>query len=44
MSICSTLFSLFDALGNNAFFTTVILVGGNLGYGQQNPMQGTIPT
>jgi hypothetical protein len=36
-------FSLFDAFGNNTFSSAVISVGGNPGFGQQNPVQGTIP-
>jgi hypothetical protein len=44
MSIGSTSFSLFNAFGNNAFSSVVVSTGGNPGYGQQNPMQGTIPT
>jgi hypothetical protein len=43
MPVGSTPFSLFDAFGNNAFSSAVISTGGNPGYGQQNPMQGTIP-
>jgi hypothetical protein len=37
-------FSLFDAFGNNAFSSAVVSAGGNPGFGQQNPVQGTIPT
>jgi hypothetical protein len=37
-------FSLFGAFGNNAFSSAVISAGGNPGFGQQNPVQGTIPT
>jgi hypothetical protein len=37
-------FSLFDMFGNNAFSSVVISTRGNLGFGQQNPVQGTIPT
>jgi hypothetical protein len=29
--------------GNNAFSSVVVSAGGNSSYGQQNPMQGTIP-
>jgi hypothetical protein len=43
MMVGSTPFSLFDAFGNNAFLSSVVSTGGNPGYGQQNPMQGTIP-
>jgi hypothetical protein len=43
MPVGSTLFSLFDAFGNNAFSSASISVGGNPGYGQQHPVQGTIP-
>jgi hypothetical protein len=38
----STLFSLFIPFSNNAFSLANISVGGNPGYGQQNPMQGII--
>jgi hypothetical protein len=44
MSIDSTLFSLFDAFGNNSFSSAVVSVGGNPGYGQTNLVQGIIPT
>jgi hypothetical protein len=44
MSIVSTPFSLFEAFGNNAFSSAIVLVGGNPGYGQHNLVQGTIPT
>jgi hypothetical protein len=37
-------FSLFDAFGNNTFSLATVSVGGNLSFGQQNPVQGTIPT
>jgi hypothetical protein len=37
-------FSLFDTFGNNAFSSAVVSAGGNPGFGQQNPVQGTIPT
>jgi hypothetical protein len=43
MSVGSKPFSLFDAFGNNAFSSVAISVGGNPGYGQQNPMHGIIP-
>jgi hypothetical protein len=43
MSIGSMSFSLFGAFGNNAFLLFVVSVGGNPGYGQKNPMHGTIP-
>jgi hypothetical protein len=44
MSIGSTPFSLFGTFGHNAFSSAVISVGGNPSYGQQHPVQGTIPT
>jgi hypothetical protein len=37
-------FSLFDAFGNNSFSSTTIPARGKLGFGPQNPVQGTIPT
>jgi hypothetical protein len=43
MLVGSTPFSLFNAFGNNTFSSAVVSAGGNPGYGQQNPMQGTIP-
>jgi hypothetical protein len=43
-SVGSMSFSLFDAFGNNAFSSAVVSAGGNPGFGQQNPVQGTIPT
>jgi hypothetical protein len=43
MSVGSTPFSLFGAFGNNAFSSAVISAGGNPGYGQPHPVQGTIP-
>jgi hypothetical protein len=43
MPVVSTPLSLFDMFGNNAFSSFFISAGGNPGYGQQNPMQGTIP-
>jgi hypothetical protein len=42
MLVGLTPFSLFDTFGNNSFTLAVISSGGNLGYGQQNAMQGTI--
>jgi hypothetical protein len=39
-----TPFSLFDAFGNNSFSLVVISAAGNPDYGQQNLVQGTIPT
>jgi hypothetical protein len=36
-------FSLFNTFGNNAFCSASVSAGGNPGYGQQNPMQVTIP-
>jgi hypothetical protein len=44
MSVGSTPFSLFDAFGNNSFSSVAFPIGGNSGYGQPIPMQGTIPT
>jgi hypothetical protein len=44
MSVGSPPFSLLDMFGNKVFSLDVISVGGNPGYGQQNPMEGTIPT
>jgi hypothetical protein len=44
MSVGSTPFSLFDTFGNNSFSSAAISVGANPGYGQQNLVQGTIPT
>jgi hypothetical protein len=44
MSVGSTPFSLFDAFGNNSFSSAVVSARGNPSYGQQNPMQGIIPT
>jgi hypothetical protein len=38
MPVGSTQFSLFGVFGNNAFSSVVVSVGGNPGYGQQNPM------
>jgi hypothetical protein len=35
---------LFEAFGNNAFSSAVVLAGGNSGFGQHNPVQGIIPT
>jgi hypothetical protein len=43
MLVGSKPFSLFNTFGNNTFSSVIFLVMGNLGYGQQNPMQGTIP-
>jgi hypothetical protein len=43
MLVGSTPFSLFGAFGNNALSSAVVSAGGNLHYGQKNPMQGTIP-
>jgi hypothetical protein len=43
MSVGSTPFSLFGAFGNNAFSLVAFPTRGNPGYGQPNPMQGTIP-
>jgi hypothetical protein len=44
MPVGSTPFSLFGAFGNNAFSLASFLTGGNPGYRQPNPMQGTIPS
>jgi hypothetical protein len=44
MLVGSMSFSLFDVFGNNAFSLVVVSVGGNSGFGQHNPVQGTIPT
>jgi hypothetical protein len=44
MPVGSTLFSLFIMFGNNALSSAIVLVWVNPGYGQQNPVQGTIPT
>jgi hypothetical protein len=43
-SVGSMSFSLFDAFGNNTFSSAVISAWGKPGFGQQNPVQGTIPT
>jgi hypothetical protein len=43
-SVGSMSFSLFNAFGNNSFLSAVVSAGGNPGFGQQNPVQGTIPT
>jgi hypothetical protein len=43
MLIGSTLFSLFNTFGNNAFSSATVLTGGDPVYGQQNLMQSTIP-
>jgi hypothetical protein len=37
-------FSLFHAFGNNAFTSFTFSIGGNPIFGQQNPMQGFIPS
>jgi hypothetical protein len=44
MLVGSTPFSLFGAFGNNTFSSIAFPNGGNPGYGQPNPMQGTIPS
>jgi hypothetical protein len=44
MPVGLTSFSLFNVFGNNTFSSASVSAGGNPGYGQQNPMQGTIPT
>jgi hypothetical protein len=43
MSVGLKLFCLFTTFGNNTFSLVVFMVRGSFGYGQQNPMQGTIP-
>jgi hypothetical protein len=43
MLIGLTLFSLFDAFGNNAFSSATFPTGGNPSFRQPIPMQGTIP-
>jgi hypothetical protein len=43
MSVGSTDFFV-GVFGNNAFSSAAFPTGGNPGYGQPNPMQGTIPT
>jgi hypothetical protein len=42
-SMVSMSFSLFDMFGNNNFSLVAFSAGGNCGFGQQNPVQGTIP-
>jgi hypothetical protein len=44
MPIGSTPFSLINVFGNNAFSSATISTKGNPDYGQQNLVQGTIPT
>jgi hypothetical protein len=43
-SVGSMSFSLFGAFGNNTFSLTSFPTGGNPNFGQQNPVQGTIPS
>jgi hypothetical protein len=43
MPISSIPFSLFGAFGNNAFLSATFPTGGNPGFRQSIPMQGTIP-
>jgi hypothetical protein len=43
-SVGSMSFSFFNAFGNNSFSSIVVSAGGNLGFGQHNPVSGTIPT
>jgi len=43
-SVGSMMFSLFGAVGNNAFSSAAISAKGNPGFGSQNPVQVTIPT
>jgi hypothetical protein len=44
MLVGSMSFYLFSAFGNNTFLSSAISVGGNPCFGQQNHVQGTIPT
>jgi hypothetical protein len=44
MSVGSMTFSLFGAFGKNDFSSVVISIRGNPSFGQQNPVDGTIPT
>jgi hypothetical protein len=37
-------FSLFDAFDNNNFSLATVSARGNPGFGQRNPVHGTIPT
>jgi hypothetical protein len=43
-SMGSMSFYFFDAFGKNAFYSVIVLVGGNPKFGKQNPVQGTIPS
>jgi hypothetical protein len=43
-SVGSMSFSLFGAFGNNSFSSAIVSTGGNLIFGQQNPVQGIIPS
>jgi len=43
MPVGSTPFSLFNVFGSNAFSSATFPTGGNPGFGQPIPMQGTIP-
>jgi hypothetical protein len=43
-SVGSMMFSLFGAFGNNAFSSVAFSNGGNPIFGQQNMVQGTIPS
>jgi hypothetical protein len=43
MTVGSTPFSLFDVFGNNAFSLATFPTGGNPGFKQPIPMEGTIP-
>jgi hypothetical protein len=44
MSVGSMFFSLFDMFGNNPFSSDATSAGGNPSFGQQNPVQSTIPS
>jgi hypothetical protein len=44
MSVGSMSFSLFDTFGNNFFSSVFVLAGGNPSFGQQNLVQGIIPS
>jgi hypothetical protein len=44
MSVGSMPFSLFDAFGNNLFSSATVSTGGKPSFGQQNLVQGVIPT
>jgi hypothetical protein len=42
--VVSMSFSLFDAFGKKTFSSTTLSTGGNHNFGQQNPVQGIIPS